>query len=98
MPTQHQIVQWRKRLERKGWIGLQRSAAPRRALIEYHVIRRGWLYSGRCELSDYSPSDWAIEGSLVCMLERRYGIVDGVWRWAGPDAGPKGGIARRVPG
>ncbi|MBW5800047.1 DUF1654 domain-containing protein [Halomonas elongata] len=40
--------------------------------------------------------DWAIEGTLVCMLERRYGIVDGVWRRASPDAGPKGGIVRRM--
>lgn len=95
MATWHRITQWRKRPER-GWIGLQRSAPPRHALIEYHVIRRGWLYSGRCELGDYSPSDWAIEVSLVCMLERRHGIVDGVWRRASPDAGSKGEIVRKA--
>lgn len=97
MVTRHQVTQWRKRLERKGWIGLKRAPAPRGGLIEYHVIRRGWLYSGRCQLSDYRQDDWAIEGTLVCMLERRYGIVDGVWRRASPDAGPKGGIVRLVP-
>ena len=96
MVTELQITQWRKRLERRGWTGLRRRQPPHNELIEYHVIRQGWLYSGRCRLDDYSEIDRFREGTLTCMLERGYGIDDGVWRRADPGAGEKGGICRRL--
>ena len=54
----YQITQWRKRLERKGWLGLSRSSPPIDRLVEYHVVWQGWLISGRCVLGKEIKGDW----------------------------------------
>ncbi|MBW5801203.1 hypothetical protein [Halomonas elongata] len=79
-----EISKWRRRLERKGWIGLRRSLPPTGEWIEFHVIWKGWLYSGRCRLSDYDQADYWREGSMTYLLYRQQDIVEGVWRRCEP--------------
>lgn len=92
MATRHQITQWRKRLERRGWIGLRRAKPSTGEWIEFHVIWRGRLYSGRCRLSDHDQADYWRVGSMTYLLYRQQGIIDGVWRRCQPG---KTGMVRR---
>lgn len=84
MATHYQVTQWRKRLERKGWIGLKRRQADRFRWIEFHVIWQGWLYSGRCKLSLCDEQDHYRPGTTLYMLHRQKDIADGVWRYSRP--------------
>ncbi len=78
---QHQFtaIQWRKRLERKGWISLRRRA-PAHGVIEYHVIYRGYLYSGRCNTGSLNGEGSLVVGSTEYLLRRADLIIEGVWR------------------
>lgn len=54
--TTLRITQWRKRLERNGWTGIRRATPPHSDLIEYHVVWRGHLVSGR--MSRMGCGEW----------------------------------------
>lgn len=90
---QYMATQWRKRLERKGWISLRRKA-PMHGLIEYHVIYRGHLYSGRCNPATLNSEDTWTVGTTAYLLRRTDLITEGVWRKARNQAGEVGRICR----
>ncbi|MDN3561733.1 hypothetical protein [Vreelandella neptunia] len=86
-------TQWRKRLERKGWISLRRKA-PALGVIEYHVIYRGHLYSGRCNASSLNGEDMLVAGTTEYLLRRTDLITEGVWRRAKNKTGEMGRVCR----
>lgn len=89
--TRLRITQWRKRLERRGWISLRRGAPVRDRVIEYHVIWQGWLVSGRTRLGDLDRAAGYWEpGTPVYLLERGQDVIDGVWRIARDQGGRTG--------
>ena len=90
----YQITQWRKRLERKGWLGLSRSSPPIDRLVEYHVVSQGWLISGRCVLGKEIKDDWWEPGTPQYLLSRKHGISDGVWRLAKDQRAEVGQVRR----
>ena len=80
--SEYEITQWRKRLERKGWLGLGRSSPPIDRLVEYHVVWQGWLISRRSVLGKEIKDDRWEPGTPQYLLSRKHGISDGVWRLA----------------
>lgn len=89
------ITQWRKRLERKGWISLRRGAPVRDRLVEYHVIWQGRVVSGRVRLRDLDATAGYWEpGTPVYLLERGKDVEEAVWRIA-RDQGRKPGQVMR---
>ena len=94
----HPATQWRKRLERKGWISLRRGMPPTGKLVEYHVIWQGRLFSGRVRLRDTDRvADYWVPGSPAYLLERRHGITEGVWRVARDQEAIPGRVVRPAP-
>lgn len=89
----YSAVQWRKRLERKGWISLSRRA-PAHGVIEYHVIYLGHLYSGRCDASGFNGEGMLAVGSTEYLLRRVDLITEGVWRRAKRPDGEIGRVCR----
>ena len=83
MPTTYQILQWRKRLERRGWYNGNRFSPPKHEIIEYHAVWKGRIYSGRCRLADYNHSDWWRPGTHAYLLLRRHDVSEVVWRKVG---------------
>ncbi|MCG7598902.1 hypothetical protein MHM84_03825 [Halomonas sp. McH1-25] len=73
-------TQWRKALERKGWRNAHRFPAPQGDWIEYHALWKGWLYSGRCRLSDFDWHDWDKPGTHVYLIKRLFEVEEAVWR------------------
>ncbi|MGQ7247616.1 hypothetical protein ACUN9Y_09775 [Halomonas sp. V046] len=92
--SEYEITQWRKRLERKGWLGLSWSSPPIDRLVEYHVVWQGWLISGRCRLDDENRVDWWEPETPQYLRARKHGVSDGVWRQA-KGQGEEVGQARR---
>ncbi|PSJ23565.1 hypothetical protein CVH10_01490 [Halomonas sp. ND22Bw] len=91
------ITQWRKRLERNGWTGVRRATPPHSSLIEYHLVWRGHLVSGRIRLSDHSSQDVWQPGTTMNMLLRGTDVTDGAWRVARDQAGRPRQVHRRLP-
>ncbi|RUR48781.1 hypothetical protein [Vreelandella populi] len=76
----YKATQWRKAMERKGWKLLGKYRLPNE-LIEFHVIHKGRLYSGRC--MGASPiGDFSQPGSIAYVIMRRDLMTEGVWRKA----------------
>lgn len=71
---------WRKSLERRGWKRLDKYKLPN-DLIDFHVIHRGKLYSGRC-IGAHPIGDSTQPGSIAYVVTRRDLMVEGVWRKA----------------
>lgn len=96
--TRYRITTWRKRLEHRGWISLRRQVPPRNRVIEYHVIWRGRLFSGRVLLAElaHHESYWQ-PGTPVYLLERGQDVEEGVWRLARDPEGKRWQVARRMP-
>lgn len=92
----YQITQWRKRLERKGWLSLSRATPPIDKLVEYHVVWKGWLISGRCVLGKEIKDDWWQPGTPQYLLSRKHEISEGVWRLAKDSGAEVGQVRRRV--
>ncbi|MGO3056998.1 MAG: hypothetical protein ACTID3_08710 [Halomonas sp.] len=85
-------TQWRKRLERKGWISLRRSPPPGHRLIDFHVIWKGQLYSGRIVINRVNAEAISQPGSTAFLIKRTDQITEGVWRLS---AGGEAGMVRR---
>ncbi|MGP9796215.1 hypothetical protein ACT3UJ_02470 [Halomonas sp. 86] len=85
---------WRKSLERRGWRRFGNYTLPR-CMIEYHVIHRGKLYSGRCYTTSL-PGDRSQPGTAAYVIQRRDMMTEGVWRRTRDDA-PVGQIVRPLP-
>lgn len=96
--TRYRIIQWRKRLERCGWLSLRRAPPLRDRVIEYHVVWQGWLVSGRVRLLDldYERGYWE-PGTPVYLLERGQDVAEGVWRVAKDQSAPAGQMMRALP-
>lgn len=73
----YNATQWRKRLERKGWISLRRRS-PGHGVIEYHIIYHGHLYSGRCNAAALSSEDTLTADTTGYLLRRVDQITEGV--------------------
>lgn len=71
-------VQWRKSLERRGWKRLGKYRLPN-DLIDFHIIHRGQLYSGRC-IGAHPAGDSTQPGSIAYVIGRRDLMTEGVWR------------------
>ena len=69
---------WRKALERKGWKRLGKYRLPN-DLIDFHIIHRGKLYSGRC-IGAHPIGDSTQPGSIAYVSTRRDLMTEGVWR------------------
>lgn len=95
--TTLRITQWRKRLERSDWIGVRRKMPPRNRMIEYHIIWRGHLVSGRVRLCDESHDSWWEPGTPTYLFLRGVDVTDGVWRVAKDQNGQVGQVHRRLP-
>jgi hypothetical protein len=78
--ARYEVIQWRKRLERKGWKNAKRFPAPDSDWIEYHALSQGYLYSGRCRLADCDMLDWWQPGSHVYLIKRLHEVEEAVWR------------------
>lgn len=89
----YNATQWRKRLERMGWISLRRKA-PAHGVIEYRIIYRGHLYSGRCNAAALSSEDILTVGTTGYLLRRVDHITEGVWRLAKRPDGKAGRVCR----
>lgn len=93
MDERYRSVLWRKRLEQKGWISLRRRT-PNGRIIEFHVIYKGQLYSGRCHVSQLHE-DAMKPGAMGYLLGRPDLIREGVWRRARNPEGELGMV--RLP-
>lgn len=71
---------WRKALERRGWKRIDKYRLPNE-LIEFHIIQKGRLYSGRC-IGSHPVGDSTQPGSIAYVLTRRDLMAEGVWRKA----------------
>ena len=91
--VEYNATQWRKRLERKGWISLRRRA-PAHGIIEYHVIYRGHLSSGRCNAAELNGEGMLVVGTTEYLLRRTDVITEGVWRRAKDPGGKQGRVCR----
>ena len=91
---QYTATQWRKRLEQRGWISFRRGAPPGHVLIEYHIIYRGHLYSGRCKMNEIADQETWTVGSTGYLLRRVDLTTEGVWRRARNQAGKAGRVCR----
>ncbi|TFH85840.1 hypothetical protein EQG41_15700 [Billgrantia azerbaijanica] len=91
------ITQWRKRLERAGWTGIRRASPPRGRLIEYHLVWRDHLVSGRVRLADQDHESWWQPGSPTYLFMRGVDVTDGVWRVARNQSARAGQVHRRLP-
>ncbi|WP_043530491.1 hypothetical protein [Litchfieldella xinjiangensis] len=98
MPNDYTLTQWRKRLERQGWVSLRRKLPPNHRLVEYHVIWQGRLFSGRVLLSDHDTQrDYWEPGTPIYLLHRGQDVVEGVWRFARDPAAATGQVVRPLP-
>lgn len=93
-PDKYRAVQWRKALERRGWINVKKGV-PRRRAIEFHILHRGQLYSGRCVVGYLDAEDNMRPGSLGYVFYRQEYITEGVWRLS--PGGELGWIVRSFP-
>ncbi|SJN11598.1 hypothetical protein CZ787_06285 [Halomonas citrativorans] len=83
---------WRKRLERKNWVSLRRAAPPGHKLIEFHIIWKGQLFSGRIAVNRLNAGDMSTPGTVLFLIRRTDQITEGVWRLS---AGGETGVVRR---
>ena len=96
--TLYRITQWRKRLERKGWLSLRRGAPVQDRVIEYHVLWQGRLFSGRVRLADLDLTKGYWEpGTPAYLLQRMQDVQEGVWRVAKDQTAPCGQVMRKMP-
>lgn len=86
-------TKWRKSLERRGWHNI-RKGVPIKLVVEFHIIYRGKLYSGRCVVGWLSSQDTYQPGTLAFMFRRRDQITEGVWRRARNVNGELGVVVR----
>lgn len=56
------IARWRDRLIERGWVDRAKHPPPERDRIEYHVVWKGQIYSGRCTLYDHPWSAAGVPG------------------------------------
>jgi hypothetical protein len=84
---------WRKALERRGWKRLDKYKLPN-DLIDFHVIHRGKLYSGRC-IGAHPVGDFTQPRSSAYVIGRRDLMTEGVWRLS--SGGQIGMNARELP-
>lgn len=89
----YKATQWRKALERRGWKRLDKYRLPNE-LIEFHIIHKGRLYSGRC-IGAHPIGDTTQPGSIAYVIGRRDLMTEGVWRRAMNQQGELGMIERR---
>ena len=92
--SRYRATLWRKALDRRGWKNL-RKGFPGSCLIEYHVLYRGYLYSGRCKPLDLDGGDAMTAGTTLFLLRRTDMILEGVWRRARNQNAETGRTARR---
>ncbi|MGE6778244.1 hypothetical protein ACQKFL_11455 [Vreelandella titanicae] len=92
--SKYRATLWRKALERRGWKNL-RKGFPMNIVIEYHVLYRGYLYSGRCKPLGLNSSDVMTAGTTLFLLRRTDMILEGVWRRARNQGAETGRRARR---
>lgn len=84
---------WRKALERRGWKRLDKYKLPN-DLIDFHIIHRGKLYSGRC-IGAHPVGDFTQPRSIAYIIGRRDLMTEGVWRLS--NGGQIGMNARELP-
>lgn len=84
---------WRKALERRGWKRIDKYRLPNE-LIEFHIIQKGRLYSGRC-IGAHPIGDSTQPGSIAYVIGRRDLMTEGVWRLS--SGGQIGMNARELP-
>ena len=72
-------LQWRKTMERRGWHSI-RKGVPIKRVVEFHIIYRGELHSGRCKVMHLSAQDTYDPGTLAFLFRRTDQITEGVWR------------------
>ncbi|WP_447896062.1 hypothetical protein [Vreelandella sp. GE22] len=90
----YETIQWRKAMERRGWRKFAGTLPPR--MIEYHIVRNGKLYSGRCDA--HNPiGNVSDPGSQANILRRRDLNDVGVWRLAKRPGGESGQTVRASP-
>ncbi|MGL6251024.1 MAG: hypothetical protein ACRC3F_08910 [Billgrantia desiderata] len=77
--TLYKLIQWRKRLERKGWYNASRFPVPSKGWIEYHAVWQGKLMSGRCPVTGMSD-EWMEPGTPGYLLLRMQDVIEAVWR------------------
>jgi hypothetical protein len=92
--SRYRATLWRKALERRGWKNL-RKGFPTTCVIEYHVLYRGYLYSGRCQVNGLNSGDVQTPGATLFLLRRTDMILEGVWRKARNQNAETGTMARR---
>lgn len=80
-PDKYRTLQWRKSLERRGWKNIRRGL-PVSQVIEFHIVYRGQLYSGRCVVGHLDSADTWKPGTLAYLFRRPDQIAEGVWRLA----------------
>lgn len=88
-------TKWRKSLERRGWHNI-RKGMPIKQAVEFHIIYRGKLYSGRCVVGWLSSQDTYQPGTLAFMFRRRDQITEGVWRLPRADSVELGWVVREL--
>lgn len=91
--SRYRATLWRKSLERRGWMNL-RKGFPGSCVIEYHVLYRGYLYSGRCQVNGLDSGDVQTPGTTLFLLRRTDMILEGVWRRARNQAAETGRTER----
>lgn len=92
--SRYRATLWRKALERRGWKNI-RKGFPMHCVIEYHVLYRGYLYSGRCKPLGLDSSDVMTAGTTLFLLRRTDMILEGVWRRARNQGAETGRTARK---
>lgn len=80
--SDYERTQWRKRLERQGWISCRRAAPPNGVRVYYQAIFAGQHYSGEIDILKEPQSDWWVPGSPMYLLVRGFRVDEAVWKRA----------------
>ncbi|WP_162617854.1 hypothetical protein [Salinicola halophilus] len=94
-PLPQYVAAWRDSLLERGWHEYDGHPPPEQSMIEYHVIWRGSIWSGRCRLRDQRWSDSSIPGSHAYLVAASFADVPlRLWREADNGRSPVGPIKR----
>lgn len=95
MDDRYRATLWRKKLERsrRGWRRFSSAQLPR-CVIEFHIIQKGTLYSGRSHGASFDQRDVLTPGTAAYLLMRRDLMTEGVWRKARDQGAALGVVSR----
>lgn len=98
MGDRYRATLWRKKLERsrRGWRRFSSAPLPR-CVIEFHIIQRGVIYSGRWNGTSFDQRDVVTPGTAAYVLTRRDLMTEGVWRRARNQSADWGVVSRPWP-